>query len=133
MSGHHEKPPQTKAAKYITIGIIVLTILMFIIAFHPFGTIITSDFPENEVVVAVSLPFEGEMAEFGVEYMRGIELAIEDINNAGGIRGVPVRAEYYDNKGNVTLAKEQFKEIKEQGIPVVIGALTSTVTLALAP
>lgn len=78
---------------------------MFIIAFHPFGTIITSDFPENEVVVAVSLPFEGEMAEFGVEYMRGIELAIEDINNAGGIRGVPVRAEYYDNKGNVTLAK----------------------------
>src|SRR5574344_565535 len=116
MSGHHEKPPQTKAAKYITIGIIVLTILMFIIAFHPFGTIITSDFPENEVVVAVSLPFEGEMAEFGVEYMRGIELAIEDINNAGGIRGVPIRAEYYDNKGNVTLAKEQFKEIKEKGI-----------------
>ncbi len=133
MSGHHEKPPQTKASKYITWGIIILTAIMFIIAFHPFGTIITTPFPEDEVVVAVSLPFHGEMAEFGVEYMRGIELAVEDINEEGGIRGVPVRVEYYDNKGNVTLAKAQFKEIKERGTPVVIGALTSTVTLALAP
>ncbi len=133
MSGHHEKPPQTKASKYITWGIIILTVIMFIIAFHPFGTIITTPFPEDEVVVAVSLPFHGEMAEFGVEYMRGIELAVEDINEEGGIRGVPVRVEYYDNKGNVTLAKAQFKEIKERGTPVVIGALTSTVTLALAP
>ncbi len=133
MSSHHEKPPQTKAAKYITWGIIILTILMFIIAFHPFGTIINSDFPDDEVVVAVSLPFEGDMAVFGVEYMRGIKLTVEDINKEGGIRGVPLRVEYYDNKGNVTLAKAQFKEIKERGIPVVIGALTRTVTLALAP
>ncbi|WP_319378137.1 ABC transporter substrate-binding protein [uncultured Methanocorpusculum sp.] len=133
MSHHHEKPPQTKAAKYITAGIIILTVIMFIVAFHPFGTIITTPFPEDEVVIAVSMPFEGEMAEFGVEYMRGIELAVEDINEEGGIRGVPVRVEYYNNKGNVTLAKAQFKEIKERGIPVVIGALTSTVTLALAP
>ncbi|MDO9522726.1 MAG: branched-chain amino acid ABC transporter substrate-binding protein [Methanocorpusculum sp.] len=133
MSGHHEKPPQTKASKYITLGIIILTILMFILAFHPFGTIIDSDFPEDEVIVAVSLPFEGEMTEFGVEYMRGIELAVEDINDEGGIRGVPVRAVYFDNKGNVTLAKAQFKEIRDLGIPVVIGGVSSTVTLAMAP
>jgi len=133
MSGHQEKPPQTKASKYITLGIIILTVIMFIIAFHPFGTIIDGEFPEDEVIIAVSLPFEGEMAEFGVEYMRGIELAIEDINYDGGIRGVPVKAEYYDNKGNITLAKEQFKVIRDKGIPVVIGALSSTVTLALAP
>ncbi len=93
MSGHHEKPPQTKASKYITWGIIILTVIMFIVAFHPFGTIITTPFPEDEVVVAVSLPFQGEMADFGVEYMRGIELAVEDINEEGGIRGVPVRVE----------------------------------------
>ncbi len=133
MSGHHEKPPKTKASTCITWGIIILTILMFIIAFHPFGTIIDSEFLKDEVIIAVSLPFEGEMAEFGVEYMRGIELALEDINDEGGIRGVPVKIEYYDNKGNITLAKEQFKEIRDRGIPVVIGALSSTVTLALAP
>ncbi len=133
MSGHHEKPPKTKVSTFITWVIIILTILMFIIAFHPFGTIIEGDFPEDEVVIAVSLPFEGEMAEFGIEYMRGIELAVEDINADGGIRGVPVRAVYYDNKGNVTLAIEQFKEIRDLGIPVVIGAVSSTVTLALAP
>jgi len=133
MSSHHEKPPKTKASTFITWGIIILTILMFIIAFHPFGTLIESYFPEDEVVVAVSLPFEGEMAEFGVEYMRGIELAVEDINADGGIRGAPLKVEYYDNKGNITLAIEQFKEISESGVPVVIGALSSTVTLALAP
>ncbi len=133
MSHHHEKPPKTKATKFITIGLIILTVIMFIVAFHPFGTIITTPFPKNEVVIAVSMPFEGEMAEFGIEYLRGIELAVEDINDEGGIRGVPIRVEYYNNKGNVTLAKAQFKKIKELGIPVVIGALTSTVTLALAP
>ena len=133
MSGHHEKPPKTKASTFITWGIIILTILMFIIAFHPFGTLIEGNFPGDEVIVAVSLPFEGEMAEFGVEYMRGIELAVEDINDEGGIRGVPLKVEYYDNKGNITLAKAQFAEIRDRGIPVVIGALSSTVTLALAP
>ncbi|MCK9312475.1 MAG: ABC transporter substrate-binding protein [Methanocorpusculum sp.] len=133
MSGHEEKKPETKTAKYITRGIFLLAILMFIIAFHPFGTLLLEDFPEDEVLVAVTLPFEGEMAEFGIEFQRGIELAVNDINEAGGIRGVPVKAVYYDNKGNTTLAIEQFKEIHERGIPVVIGAVSSTVTLALAP
>lgn len=112
MSDHHEKPPKTRLTTFITRGIIVLTIIMFFVAFHPLGTIIFTPFPEDEVVVGVSLELEGEMAEFGIEYQRGIELAIEDINDNGGVRGVPVRAKYYDNKGNCTLAQEQFKEIR---------------------
>ncbi|HJJ43805.1 MAG TPA: ABC transporter substrate-binding protein [Methanocorpusculum sp.] len=133
MSDHHEKPPKTRLTTFITRGIIVLTIIMFFVAFHPLGTIIFTPFPEDEVVVGVSLELEGEMAEFGIEYQRGIELAIEDINDNGGVRGVPVRAKYYDNKGNCTLAQEQFKEIRDLGIPVVIGAVSSTVTLCMAP
>jgi branched-chain amino acid transport system substrate-binding protein len=133
MSGHEEKPPKTKADIYITSAIFILLIILFIAAFHPFGTFLAEDFPKDEVVVAASLPFEGEMAEFGIEYQRGIDLAADDINKNGGIRGVPLKVVYYDNKGNKTLAIEQFKEIRDQGIPVVIGALSSTVTLALAP
>lgn len=133
MSDHHEKPPKTRLTQCITYVIIVFMVIMFFIAFHPLGTIIFTDFPKDEVVVGVSLELEGEMAEFGIEYQRGIELAIEDINDNGGIRGVPVRAKYYDNKGNCTLAVEQFKDIRDLGIPVVIGAVSSTVTLAMAP
>ncbi len=133
MSGHEEKKPETKTAKYITLGIFLLAAIMFIIAFHPFGTLIAGDFPEDEVTIVVTLPFEGEMAAFGIEYQRGIELAVDDINDNGGVRGVPLNVVYYDNKGNTTLAIEQFKEIRDRGIPVVIGAVSSTVTLALAP
>lgn len=46
------------------------------------------------------LPVTGPNAGVGLEYKAGFELAVEDINAAGGIKGRPIALEIYDSQGN---------------------------------
>ena len=93
----------------------------------------TGDVPEDEIVIGVLLPFSGNMEEYGVGFKEGIDMAIEDINDDGGIRGVPVRAEYQDTFGTPNIAVFGFKRFSEMNISVIIGDASSTNTLKIAP
>lgn len=93
----------------------------------------TGEVPEDEIVIGVLLPFSGNMEEYGVGFREGIEMAVEDINEGGGIRGVPVRAEYQDTFGTPNIATFAFKRFADMGISVIIGDASSTNTLKIAP
>ncbi|MDU9375912.1 Leucine-, isoleucine-, valine-, threonine-, and alanine-binding protein [Methanocorpusculaceae archaeon Sp1] len=134
MSGsHHNKPPRTKWTNIIDAVLIVIMIVLFVIVFHPFGTTLSEPFPEDEVVIAAMLPLEGPLRDFGVEYQHGIEMAVEDVNAAGGIRGVPLRVEYFNDKGDENISVSQINEIRDRGIPIMIGAIGSGNSIAIAP
>ena len=133
MSGSHNKPQRTKWTTLIDLLLIATVILLFLFVFHPFGTTLSEPFPEDEVVTAAILPLEGSLQDFGTEYQRGIEMAVEDINADGGIRGVPLRVEYFNDKSDVNVSVEQICEIRDQHIPVVIGAIGSGNSIAIAP
>ncbi len=93
----------------------------------------TGEVPEDEIVIGVLLPFSGNMEEYGVGFKEGIDMAIADINDEGGIRGVPVRAEYQDTFGTPNIAIFGFKRFADMGLSVIIGDASSTNTLKIAP
>src|SRR5258708_10556738 len=46
----------------------------------------------------------GPSAAFGVPTLHGVQLAVDEINNSGGIKGQPITLTVYDNEGNASKA-----------------------------
>ncbi|MBP2133056.1 branched-chain amino acid transport system substrate-binding protein [Methanomicrobium sp. W14] len=91
-------------------------------------------YPEgNNLTVGAIVPLSGSMKTYGTEVRQGIEMAVSDINKEGGIKGKNVTVEYFDNLGSSNLAIFGFKKFCEDGIPVVIGPVSSSAALAVAP
>lgn len=119
----------------ISLSTVIFLILIisgfFYLYMYNFGPAPQS-YPE-ELNIGAILPLSGSMKTYGIEIMQGVDMAVEDLNKAGGIRGRPVAVEYFDNIGNTNLAVFGFKDFADKNIPVIIGPVTSTTALALAP
>lgn len=133
MSGNHERSPRTKWTTLIDVLIVTAVCVLFVVGVHPFGTPLSEPLPEDKIQLAAILPMEGALANFGVGYKQGMEMAVADINAAGGIRGVPLEVVYFDDKSDPELSVEAMEAVHDSGIPVVIGAIGSENSLAIAP
>jgi branched-chain amino acid transport system substrate-binding protein len=89
---------------------------------------------EEPIFLALSAPITGNYAEYGATFKRAIELAINQTNADGGIRGRPLRLIIGDSKGvpkeSVMLAQ---KFTSDQRIVAQLGDFTSTCSLAAQP
>lgn len=66
---------------------------------------------DDVIRVGVPMPLTGDLAQYGVATKQGIELAIEEINNAGGINGKKIEADYQDTKGDIQEVVGIFKSM----------------------
>lgn len=86
----------------------------------------------NSVKIGGIFPLSGQVAVYGVECKNGVDLAIEEINAAGGINGKPVVLVSEDDEGNPDKTVNAFKKLStKDGVKVVIGSLTSGCTQAI--
>ncbi|MDO5843545.1 MAG: ABC transporter substrate-binding protein [Methanocorpusculum sp.] len=131
MSGHGHVE-RSKNYLRVTIVCAMITVVMLIIALHPYG-VIPSGNETNTIDIAVLMPFTGEQSEFGIAYSRGVALAAQEINENGGINGERVDVEYYDYEGDLTKVKMKFFDIFDTKVNTIIGPLTSSETLEIAP
>jgi branched-chain amino acid transport system substrate-binding protein len=53
----------------------------------------------QELVIGVIAPLTGSKAEQGMQFKEGAELAVADLNKAGGVLGRQVRVELLDDEG----------------------------------
>lgn len=75
----------------------------------------------------------GGLAEIGVEMRDGFLLAIEHVNEAGGVFGQPVEFVIGDTNTDPTIAVEEARRMIEiEGVHVIVGAHASANTLAIA-
>lgn len=75
----------------------------------------------------------GRNAELGVAGLYGATLAIEKVNQAGGINGVPVQLVVKDDQQNPEVAVRQVEEFIKSGVSLVIGPMTSSMAAAVIP
>ena len=77
-------------------------------------------------------PLSGPVAVYGVEAKNGVELAIEEINAAGGIDGKMVSLIAEDDEGNPEKTVNAYKKLTaKDGVKMIIGSLTSGCTQAI--
>lgn len=76
----------------------------------------------------------GSLAAYGTKVKMGMDLALEEINAAGGWKGGQIELVYKDDSTNTDIGRQVAHELIEQhDVPVIIGAIGSPVTLAIAP
>ena len=86
------------------------------------------------VRVGVTTILSGPLADRGQSEQYGVELALQRINEAGGVLGRPVEAFYGDNAADPSTGIAATKRlIEEQHVPVLLGALATPVTHAIMP
>ena len=78
-------------------------------------------------------PTSGSAAVFGSPALDGHEMAVEEINAAGGVLGRRLETEARDTKLKPAAAVAAAKElITKEGVSILLGSLSSAVGLALA-
>src|SRR5580698_1272627 len=86
------------------------------------------------VRIGVTTILSGQYTDRGQSEQYGVELALQRINQAGGVLGRPVEAFYGDNAADPATGIAATKRlIEEQHVPVLLGALWTPVTHAIMP
>ncbi len=81
---------------------------------------------ENETIkIGVVGTMSGINSDLSVSGRRGVELATEEINKAGGLNGNKIKLVIKDDKNNPSVALKVYKEFVNEKVPVVIGPYTS--------
>lgn len=102
----------------------------FVMALVLSGCSSTSD----TIKLGLNFELSGEVASYGQAEVQGIELAIEQVNAAGGINGKQIELVKRDNKSDAAEATSIATYLATQEkVSVILGAATSGLTKAQVP
>jgi branched-chain amino acid transport system substrate-binding protein len=91
-------------------------------------------FAQEPIKIGVTQPLTGAFAASGNYVAQGAKLAEEAINASGGVLGRKIQLVIEDNKSNPTEAVATAEKlIAKDKVPVMMGAWSSTLTLAVMP
>lgn len=88
----------------------------------------------KEVKIGVVLPLTGSAAVWGQNAKMGLEIALEEVNSAGGVKGKLIKLIFEDSQSDPTKAVSSLQKlISTDKVQVVIGDIASSSVLAMAP
>jgi len=86
------------------------------------------------IIAGVSGPLTGPNAQYGAQWKRGFDLALEGINGAGGVKGRPIQYEFQDSQSDPrqSVAVAQ-KFVADPRIVIELGDFSSPASMAASP
>jgi branched-chain amino acid transport system substrate-binding protein len=86
------------------------------------------------VTIGVSGPLTGQNAQYGAQWKKGFDLALEEVNARGGVKGRPLQYVFEDSQADPrqTVAIAQ-KFVSDPKIAVEVGDFSSTASMAASP
>jgi ABC-type branched-subunit amino acid transport system substrate-binding protein len=88
-------------------------------------------FAQDVVKIGLSYPESGPYAKQGLDQRRAADIAVEEINSAGGILGKKVQLIYRDTKSNPKVARTNAVELfDKESVPMIFGGSSSAVAIA---
>jgi branched-chain amino acid transport system substrate-binding protein len=82
------------------------------------------------VRVGLTAELSGKQSELSLNLRNGVQMAVEELNAAGGINGRKIELLAEDDFGNPAGAQKAENKLVDSGVVAVIGHLTSNQTLA---
>ena len=77
------------------------------------------------------LPETGQLAFLGPPMISGVELAVDEINQAGGVLGNDIDLQSGDEAGDSGIAAESASRLLASGVDAIVGAAATGMTLAI--
>jgi branched-chain amino acid transport system substrate-binding protein len=89
---------------------------------------------ENTILIGEVGSLTGAEATFGISTRNGIELALDEVNAAGGVKGKKVAVRVYDDQGKPEEAAAAVTRlIAQDKVKLILGEVASSNSLAMAP
>ncbi|MGM9972818.1 MAG: ABC transporter substrate-binding protein [Clostridiaceae bacterium] len=76
-------------------------------------------------------PVTGDAAIYGQAVKNGAEIAIEEINANGGVNGYKLELNFQDDENDAEKSINAYNTLKDQGMDVLLGTVTSTPCIAV--
>ena len=83
------------------------------------------------LIIGGSGPLTGDYATYGVSVKQGAQIAIDEINAAGGANGYTFELKMEDDQADPTAAVNAYAALMDAGMNVSLGAVTSGACIAL--
>lgn len=87
--------------------------------------------PDGVLQLGYVLPESGPLALLGPPQVGALEMAVAEINDAGGVLGKEVSVSAGDEAGDPTVAAQTADRLIGEGVDAIIGAAASSMSLAI--
>lgn len=77
-------------------------------------------------------PTTGDAAIYGQAVMNAAQIAVDEINAAGGVNGYQISFKYEDDQSDAEKSVNAYNSLKDWGMQVLMGAVTTTPCVAVA-
>jgi branched-chain amino acid transport system substrate-binding protein len=121
----------SRAAAKVAAG--TLTLALAAAACSAPGGSTSSGKKSGPIKIAVVDAQSGAESDLGQFEYRGVKLAVNQWNAAGGIDGRRIQLTLFDDQGDPTIGTELARKIGSEGYIAMFGTAESAVTLAMAP
>lgn len=103
----------------------VLAVMMITACFAGCGS--SSNYTANnkEIVIGVSGPLTGGASIYGIAVQNGAQMAVDEINEAGGFNGIKFKLVATDDMHDATKVATNYSSMLEDGMQVALGCVTS--------
>ncbi|MGN0600026.1 MAG: ABC transporter substrate-binding protein [Oscillospiraceae bacterium] len=91
----------------------------------------SGDFSGTLVIGGIG-PVTGGAAVYGNAVKNGIQLAVDEINAAGGVNGIKLELNFQDDEHNEEKAVNAYNTLKDKDMKLLIGTVTSNPCVAVA-
>lgn len=91
----------------------------------------SGDFTGTLVIGGIG-PVTGGAAVYGNAVKNGIQLAVDEINAAGGVNGIKLELNFQDDEHNEEKAVNAYNTLKDKDMKLLIGTVTSNPCIAVA-
>ncbi|MCG7934254.1 MAG: penicillin-binding protein activator [Candidatus Thiodiazotropha taylori] len=112
--------------------LISLIVVISVVGFTSWFLSKSDDHANEQTRIGVVLPLTGDLANFGKTVLNGIQLALDDYVQENPSLEIKLLPEDSQAKPAVAVSALQ-KLIDANGVQIIIGSLTSSATLAMAP
>jgi branched-chain amino acid transport system substrate-binding protein len=86
----------------------------------------------NEFKIGVTFPLSGPVARLGQESLNATEVAVDLVNEAGGVNGQEVSIVSADTPDAATGVNEANRLIDREGVGLIFGSYSSSISLAVS-
>ena len=86
---------------------------------------------DEPILIGTISPNTGNLAAYGTAVTTGVALAVEEINEAGGLLGRQVEVINADDQYDPTECLNAFNSLVSQGVGLIVGSVTSGCTSAI--
>ena len=106
---------------------LMLVLAMAVLALAGCGGADTAGYTANntEYFIGGTGPLTGDASSYGISVQNGANIAIEEINAAGGLNGVNFKFDIKDDQAAADKASTAYDQLFEAGMQISIGSVTS--------